>query len=179
MKKFFRAFLYSFLGLCLLFWVIGMLLPSEYKVERSIVISAPADQVYAKVVNLDMWPSWSAWSEMDPEMKIEYGKNMQAMPYMSWNGPKAGMGRMDIESIVPNKSISTKFHFYLPYETRSEGNWSFDEKTQPGATKVTWTNGGPLDDLMSKWFMLFMKRSIGKSCEKGLTNLKKLVESVS
>jgi len=173
-KKFFTSFLYSLLGLCILFWLGGYLLPSEYHVEESTVIQAPVEDVFAQVVHLDRWINWSPWASMDPSVKMEYGKNMQNLQYMKWDGPVMGMGRLDIEKIEPNLKIQTKLRFYTPNDAMSNGQWIFVENG--GATTVTWSNYGALEDLLSKWYGIVLKRSMRKDFQKGLSNLKEFVE---
>ena len=51
---------------------VGFALPSEYKVERSVVIEAPPDRIYPFVATPRRWVQWSIWTRRDPAMTIEY-----------------------------------------------------------------------------------------------------------
>ena len=46
---------------------IAYLLPAQVRVERSIEISAPAEQVFANVNDLKKWETWSPWYAAEPD----------------------------------------------------------------------------------------------------------------
>ena len=57
--------------------VIGFVLivatrPSEYRVARTVTISAPAPAVFAQVNDFHKWNAWNPWAKMDPAMKQAY-----------------------------------------------------------------------------------------------------------
>src|SRR2546421_12922517 len=47
--------------------------PSEYRVARTVTISAPAPAVFAQVNDFHKWDAWNPWAKMDPAMKQTYG----------------------------------------------------------------------------------------------------------
>jgi hypothetical protein len=54
--------------------------PSDYRVMRSVTISAPASVVFAQVNELHKWEAWSPWDKMDSRLK------------KTFEGPSAGAG---------------------------------------------------------------------------------------
>src|SRR5437870_8379165 len=46
--------------------------PSEFRVERSAVVSAPPAVVFAQVNDLRKWEAWSPWVKLDPSAKLPY-----------------------------------------------------------------------------------------------------------
>ena len=54
--------------------------PSDFRVERSAVVSAPAPVVFAQVNDLHNWDAWSPWAKLDPAAK------------QTFDGPRAGTG---------------------------------------------------------------------------------------
>src|SRR5262245_8881571 len=64
-KKFIAgAFLFA-----LLLALLGFLLPSKYRVSRSVMIEAGPDAVFPLVNRLSRWPEWTAWTtNRDPSM---------------------------------------------------------------------------------------------------------------
>src|SRR2546428_4984587 len=46
--------------------------PSEYRVARTVTISAPAPAVFAQVNDFHKWDAWNPWAKMDPAMKQTY-----------------------------------------------------------------------------------------------------------
>jgi hypothetical protein len=173
-KNFFRTFLFSLAGLLALFFIVGMLLPGGYTVERTVAINAPAEKVYAQIIDLQAWQKWSPWAKQDPEAKYTYGQNMQNQPFMEWTGDQIGMGRLDVIRTTPNEKIETNLHFYSPYEGSSFGTWLLvsDQKT----TVLTWRNQGQLEGFISKYYGLIIDSTLGKDFEKGLANIKAIVE---
>ncbi len=43
--------------------------PNEFRVQRSVTIKAPADRVFARIVDLRGWAAWSPYEAKDPAMK--------------------------------------------------------------------------------------------------------------
>ena len=46
--------------------------PDDTHVERSAVVKASPQEVYAYVNNLDNWNSFSPWADLDPNARISY-----------------------------------------------------------------------------------------------------------
>ena len=54
--------------------------PDTFRLERSTVILAPPQKVFALIDNFHDWTKWSPWENIDPALKRTYG------------GPDAGRG---------------------------------------------------------------------------------------
>ena len=54
------------------FLVIVAIQPSEFRVERTTTIAAPADAVFAQVNDLHKWDAWSPWAKLDPAAKVTF-----------------------------------------------------------------------------------------------------------
>ena len=147
--------------------------PAAYEVERSIVIQAPADQVFARAVDLRKWATWSPWSKLDPKMTVEYsGPEVGVGSVYHWKGnDKVGEGRMTITGAVPDSSIQVKLEFLKPWEQTSLTEFTF--APDPGGTRVTWSMSGQ-HDFVGKLFAVFMDMDgmVGPDFEKGLKALK-------
>jgi hypothetical protein len=147
--------------------------PSTYKVERSIVVAAPAARPYASVVDFRKWEGWSPWAKLDPGMKVDYaGPESGVGAVYHWKGnDKVGEGRMTITGAVPDSSIQVKLEFLKPWEQKSLTVFTF--APDPGGTKVTWSMSGE-HDLVGKLFAVFMDMDgmVGPDFEKGLKALK-------
>ncbi len=150
-------------------------LPSNYKVERTAVIDAKPEAVYATVSDFTTWNEWSKWHKMDPEMEIKYGdvKAGEGATY-SWKGEKAGAGTQTITKAVPNESIET--HVTFEGMGEMDGQWIF-EPVEENQTRVTWTSTGEFP-FFFRVMSLGMDEAIGKDFEEGLSNLKTTVESM-
>ncbi len=147
--------------------------PATYKVERSTVIQAPVDQVFARAVDLRKWATWSPWSKLDPKMTVDYsGPEAGVGSVYHWKGnDKVGEGRMTITRVVPNELVQIKLEFLKPWEQTSLTEFAF--APAPGGTKVTWSMSGT-HDFVGKLFAVFMDmdKMVGPDFEKGLATLK-------
>lgn len=153
---------------------IGFMLPSAYKVERSVTIAAPADVVFDQVNDLKKNEAWSPWMKNDPSLQITYsGPEAGKGATSSWTSKKSGNGSQTITESVPGKSINTFLDFHEM--GNAQGAWSFSE--EGGNTKVTQIMAGdagknPFRHLMN----LAMDKMIGKYFEQGLGALKDVSE---
>src|SRR2546422_7219799 len=65
--------------------------PSEYRVARTVTISAPAPAVFAQVNDFHKWDAWNPWAKMDPAMKQTYGGVPAGTGAVyTWTGNKEG-----------------------------------------------------------------------------------------
>ena len=114
-----------------------------YTVERTTTINAPADEVYAQIVDFHNWRNWSPWDELDPNMQRSYsGADAGVGAGYSWSGNrKAGEGSMEIIDAVEPSSVQIALEFLKPF--KSSSTTAFELKPQGDATEVTWTMTGP------------------------------------
>jgi uncharacterized protein YndB with AHSA1/START domain len=154
---------------------IGLVLPSTFKVQRSVDIAAPAEKIYPLIVDPREWKKWSAWNARDPAMKIVYGgPSSGSGAKWAWDSASEGTGEMTFTSVVPNQRVD--YALYFPdFQMRSAG----EIKLEPGAqgTRVTWTNQGDVGaNPINRYFAQVMDRLVGPDFEEGLKNLKALAE---
>lgn len=154
--------------------LVAAVLPSEYRVERSIVINKPPSEVYPHVADLRNWDAWSPWYEMDAGAKYNYSGNGVGSK-MSWAGDEVGIGNLTIIDLQPNRAMRTSLQFEEPQMMASNGTWQFEE-TPDGGTKVTWGNEGDLSYPMDRLFGPFLDNMLGKDFSRGLENLKRVAE---
>jgi len=148
-----------------------------YTVERTTIINAPADKVYAQIVDFRNWRAWSPWDDLDPDMKRSYsGPDSGVGASYAWSGNrKAGDGQMKITEAVEPSSVQIALDFLKPF--KSSSTTTFNLKPQGEATEVTWTMTGP-KTLMTRVIGVFksMDKMVGPDFEKGLTKLKGATE---
>lgn len=154
----------------------GMLLPREVTVERSIQIDAPATEVYPLVANLRANQAWSPWAEQDPDMEFTFNDIEQGVgATMAWSSSDGnlGSGAMEITQAEENQSLAVA----LDFGDMGGGTayWKFD--AAEGGTRATWRlvadmGAGPI----GRWLGLKMDDWVGADYERGLANLKALVE---
>ena len=143
-----------------------------YTVERSAIITAPAKDIYAQIVDFHNWRSWSPWDDIDPDMDRTYsGADSGVGAIYAWSGNrKAGAGRMEITDATEPSNVSIALAFVKPF--KSSSTTTFRLQPTEGATKVTWTMTGP-NTTMVKVIGIFrsMDKMVGPDFEKGLRSL--------
>lgn len=149
-----------------------------YTVERSRVIEAPIERVYAQVADFHHWTAWSPWEDLDPDMQRTYaGADAGPGAIYTWRGNrKAGTGRMEITDATAPTTVEIDLVFEKPWKSRS--TTAFSLQPQGEATEVTWTMTGPHSTMTKVMgFFISMDTMLGKDFEKGLGRLKKVAES--
>lgn len=165
-------------GLVVLVLVVGLFLPSSFRISRSVEINKPVEVVFPYVADFHHWLEWSAWSEMEPGAKNSFtGEAAQVGSSWTWEGDTLGVGSLTIDQIVPNQQIISKLVFIAPQKSEGQDEWAFT--STPNGTKVIWTISGHLDYLINRYVGLIMEGSIlGPTMEKGLQNLKRVTEAL-
>jgi hypothetical protein len=161
-----------------LFLVVAAMQPSDFRIVRSAAIAAPAADVFAQVNDFHKWDAWSPWAKLDPAMKKTYdGAPAGAGAIYSWNGnSQVGEGRMTLLESRPNERIDIKLEFFRPFAATNSAEFTF--KPDGNQTVVTWAMEGKRP-FMIKAMSLFMSmdKMLGGQFEKGLAQMKALVES--
>lgn len=172
-----------FLGLALILIVFAIVVatrPPDYRVDRSILVSAPPEAVFAEVNDFHRWEAWNPWDKIDPQMKQSYeGAASGVGAKYSWAGNKdVGEGRMTIIESKPSELIRIQMDFLKPFAGTSLAEFSF--KPQGDKTSVTWSMSGK-NNFVGKAISLFcnMDKMIGDQFDKGLADLKTISEKRS
>jgi uncharacterized protein YndB with AHSA1/START domain len=158
--------------------VIVAMQPSEFRIERSAVIAAPAPAVFAQVNDFHNWEAWSPWAKLDPAAKNSFeGAPAGKGAAYSWAGNnKVGEGRMTITESRPNELIRIKLEFLKPFEAINTAEFTF--RPEGERTAVTWSMYGH-NNFISRAVFLFvnMDTALGGEFEKGLASMKSAAEA--
>ncbi len=156
---------------------VGMLLPRQVTVARSIEIDAPAAAIFPYINSLKAMGDWSPWLERDPNVQVSFNEiEAGEGAKMQWQSEQrdVGSGQQEITESKLNEAVVTALDF--GEMGVAEAKLTLTEAE--GQTEVTWTldtdmGAGPV----GRWFGLMMDGMVGPDYEKGLANLKALVES--
>ncbi len=153
--------------------VIGLLLPSVSKVQRSAVITAPADVIFDQVNDLKKNEAWSPWK--DPTMKLTYGAVTEGKGAMSsWTSKDMGNGTMTISESVPASSINVDLDF--GGMGKALATWTFvPEGDAVKVTEIMTSNAGM--NPFKRWMSLASDKMVGPYFERGLASLKTVSEA--
>ncbi len=171
-----KRVLLGLIALVIVLVAVAYVLPSRYKVSRSIDIDAPPAKVYPLVSHVKTWKQWSVWNRRDPNMTIVYsGPEAGAGAKWKWTSKSEGDGEMTLTSADADRRIG--YSLYFPdFDSTAAGTIAFDP-IGTGGTRVTWSNEGELgNNPMMRWMGLAMDGMLGKDFDAGLTNLKALAQ---
>ena len=155
---------------------VGFFLPTDFAVERSVVVDAPPERVFNFVVDPREWKKWTVWNQRDPNMEITYG----GPPFgqgarWAWKSASEGSGNMTFTRVVPNQRLGYELTF-ADFGMKSEGELLL--VPAGSGTRVTWTNRGDVGrNPLKRYVAVAMDRLVGPDFEGGLANLKRLAEA--
>ncbi|MEM1060286.1 MAG: SRPBCC family protein, partial [Verrucomicrobiota bacterium] len=176
MYAFFRYTGLTILCLVLVVVVVGLFLPTNYTVTRSVTIQAPPEAVWPFINDLRKWKVWSPWEEEDPTIVTTLGEPVQGEgANMSWTG-QTGNGRMVVTDVVPNEALVTELYMT---EGQDPASGSFVIEPEGGASRVDWSLAGevPVPVLGGYVATFIMPAVIGPVFDRGLEKMKVAVES--
>lgn len=168
-----------FVILLLPFIVISLayLLPNKTEVSRSIIIERNAQSVFDMVNNFKNSQRWSPWADKDPNIEVSYqGPISSGGARMSWKSEnsKVGSGSQEIIESKPLEFV----HIRLEFDGQESADAFF--KLEPQGlekTKLTWSFAAEHgDNPINRYMGLMIAYWVGSDYEKGLMNLKTLLE---
>ena len=162
--------------LLILLAVIGFLLPSSARVERSILIEAPATAIFPHLNGMRAFHAWSPWSDIDPDTLYQFtGPEKGVGSRMTWESgnSQVGRGSQEIVASVPERSVEMR----LEFGDKGNGSATFLLEPEGKATRVRWEFSTEFGwDLFGRYVGLMLDSMIGVSYDKGLKTLKSSVE---
>lgn len=172
--KIVKNIIIAIIVLAVILAAVGFMLPSAYKVERSVVVNAPAEVVFDQVNDLKKNEAWSPWKASDPSIQVSYGAITAGKgASSSWTSKKMGEGSMTIEESVPAQSLTIDLDF--KGQGGGKALWSFTPEGE--GVKVNEAMVGDLGKNPYKHlFGLVMDKMLGKYFENGLASLKTVSE---
>lgn len=177
--KLIKKLFYWLLFLIALALFVGLFLPTKFRVERSAVIAQPCDSVFQYVKYLKNQETYSVWWKADPKMKKTYtGTDGQPGFISAWQSDNSdvGTGQQKIVALQEGRRIDTELKFIEPFESTNRAYIS-TRAIDPQNTKISWSISGEMPypgNLMT--LFIDMEETLGKDLEKGLKNLKRLLE---
>jgi effector-binding domain-containing protein len=171
-----KTILIGLAALLVLLVIGGLLLPSSAQVQRTTLVAAPAPAVFEVVNSFKRFNEWSPWYELDPAARYVYSGPEQGVgARFEWvsQKPELGSGSQEIVASVPNERVRAK----LDFGSQGIAEAEFTIVPAGEGSEVTWSFEAQFGyDLLQRYFGLLYERWIGADYEKGLANLKALVE---
>ena len=156
--------------------VVGLTMPENRLVERNIIIQAPAERVFAAVVDFEQWRLWEPWGADDESLKVTYGEKRSGPgASYSWTGKKAGNGTIRMVEADPPRAV--RLEYFFENDPEPSPSTFLIEPASGDAVKVTWSleirlGGNPF----SRIFGPMVDGLVGRYHESGLEALKRSIE---
>lgn len=174
-----KKILLGVVSLVVVLAALGFVLPDSRHVERSVVINAPPEKIYALVADLNEANRWSPWSKMDPAMTQEISGSGIGQKQV-WKSKKLGDGSQEIVGLNPPTGVD----YSLDFGDMGRAMAAMRLEPTAGGVKATWSLDTRMRDgvpfymqPMSTYMGFFMDQMVGKDYESGLADLKRLAEA--
>jgi Polyketide cyclase / dehydrase and lipid transport len=163
-------------ALAVAFLIYVTLQPSEFRIERTAEIGAPADKIFPLINDLRQFNSWNPFAKADPASAITYSGPAQGVgAAYDWAGSKSGAGRMQIASSIPSSKVTANLDFVKPFAANNMAEFTLVPRG--ASTAVTWAMTGRRPFSHKCIGTIFnMDKMVGGEFAKGLADLKGLVE---
>lgn len=156
--------------------VIGLFLPDTRHVEREISIDAPAEAIFPYMNDLREFQQWFPWAGIDPATQYTYSGPATGvgskLDWLSTNGT-IGSGSLEIKESDENSRVIALLELGKNDPALSTLTLEGDGQQ----TRVRWAFDINLSNTISRYFGLTTENWVGYGYEKGLKDLKSLVET--
>ena len=175
MKKIFLVLAVLVLGIC----IYAALQPAEFVIAREISIKATPEAIFPHINNSKKMNDWMPWKDSDPTAQMEpFGPEEGVGSGSKWDSPgQMGTGQAVVIESVANQVVKTQLTYTKPMEMSQLAEVLLTPNGE--MTTVRWSVTGK-NSFMGRLMCVFMNmdKMVGKEFEKGLSNLKRIVEGV-
>lgn len=162
----------------LLVLVVGMFLPGDYDVERTVTMNAKPAAILQYVSDLRQWPNWTPWNEKNmPGLQSTFSEaDPSTGTPTTWTWERPSMRGM----IVVTRSDNTGVAYDITFEGFPPAQGSLTLKPAgEGTMHVTWRMTGsvganPISHVVALFYS--MDDALGPQFDDALTTLKGKVE---
>ena len=166
-------------GIIVLLLIIGFFVKKDYSVGKEVVINKSKVAVFEYLKLLKNQNKFSVWGSMDPNMKTEFSGTDGTEGFVSaWESENknVGKGEQEVLKIVDGERIDYEIRFIKPFKSTS---WAFitTATLNDNKTLVHWEFTGKMK-YPTNLMLLFMnmEKMVGNDLDKGLQNLKTILE---
>jgi hypothetical protein len=159
--------------------IIGLFVKNDYTVGKEVIVNKPKSFVFDYLRFLKNQNKFSVWATMDPNMKTEYRGTDGTEGFVSaWESENksVGKGEQEILKIVNGERIDYEIRFIKPFASTSWANMIVASANE-NQTRVNWEFTGKMK-YPTNLTLLFMnmEKMVGNDLEKGLQNLKTIMD---
>jgi len=175
--RYIKLFLVGIIGLFIVVTLMSLLLPSEVKVSRAVVINAPTDKVYTQLANFKNWKNWQPMfaSNLSTTTYSDSTVTPQnAFCDITYQDRHVHLNMIAIDSISINFLMQSKGEYEI-VNTINITPVKADNQIQVEWRALTKLHWYPWD----KFYGIFIDKITGDGYEDALNNLKAFTEKAS
>ena len=172
-------FFYLIIALITFFAFLHAWAKKQYDVSRTVVINKPREEVYNFVRQLKNQPYWNPWFERDHNASMKYkGDDGKVDSSFYWKGnAKVGEGIQRIVKAKHGRILETRLLFVKPVKVNALTYFGVKD-IEAEKTKMVWGAKGHLAFPLTIISIFYTpEKLLGENFEKGLKNLKTILES--
>ncbi len=171
--------LFIIIGIIAILLICGLFLKKEFRIERSITINKPKQEVFNYIKILKNAEHYNKWTMADPAMRKQYTGTDGTVGFVnSWDSDNknVGKGEQEIIKIKEGERIDYELRFEKPFKNTGYGSLS-TESISADQTKVTWAFFGTMKYPMNIMHALLnLSKMLGNDLQTNLSNLKNILE---
>ncbi len=155
----------------------GALQSPSFSVVREAEFAAAPAKVFEQINNFHNWTHWSPWEKLDPHLHRNYtGPEAGVGAKYAWVGNRnVGEGNMEITQSEPAKRMQLDLHFLKPFKANNVTEFTLTPAGK--GTRLRWEMRGQRPFMFRLLGFAFnMDKIVGGDFDKGLANLKTVVE---
>lgn len=152
--------------------------PDSFRVERSVVIDAPADRVFPLIADLESMNAWNPFNRREAGSLAEYtGPKSGIGAKFAFDGPKSGTGTIEITDAQVPSLVAMRLLMSKPMA--ADNHIEFRLQPESSGTRVAWSMDGECKRLLPKLvgMVMNMDSMVGREFETGLARLKSIAEA--
>jgi uncharacterized protein YndB with AHSA1/START domain len=177
--KIFIGIIIVLAGIIILLLIIGIFVKKDYSVGKEVIINRPKAVIFDYLRLLKNQNKFSVWASMDPNMRSEFRGTDGTEGFVSyWNSENknVGKGEQEILKIVAGERIDYEIRFIKPFKSISWANMT-TKFVNDNQTRVHWEFNGKMKYPVNLMLLFMnMEKMVGNDLEKGLQNLKTILE---
>ena len=176
--KVLKKVIYAVLIVIAIVLLVAAIAPKKYDVEREIAINKATPEVFNYVKFLKNQDNFSVWATIDPNMKKDFqgtDGTIGAVSFWESENKDVGKGEQEITGVTQGSRIDFEIRFIEPFESTDLAYFVTSPRGE--GTLVKWGFNGKMPYPMNLMLLfLNMDNMLGPDLEKGLLNLKEILE---
>ena len=159
--------------------ILGLILPSNYSIDRSVTIDAPPEEIYASISDFKRWPEWVRFQAPGSQEETKFSFSGAASgtgSVLHWNSEDGaiGVGTFTMTEANPAKGIS---YAVSVESSKFEGTGSIHFQSVEAGTLVTWHDEGQLPPVTGGLLSWIYEAGTSARIEDDLARMKNMLES--